>query len=172
MKRIDDAVFFYQHNPELNLRLVEGSLSREDRNVVSALDGLIGELPRKVLCRTILRSTLDAYMEQAGVDDVMALKGRIVTNIPYMSTSRNSLAHMLAVRKSVVCEPPVCMVIDTRGKAKGIVVNDYLESRGIRNDFTWQNEYILERNLRLLIDEVVVEKFREWHFPTLYTTII
>ena len=147
-----DAVLSYVQNPSINSVLIEGSsLTEEQQATVNAMDAAMQVLPDCELNRVTINDTLQAYMQQAGVGDVRELEGKEICNSCYMSVSKVSLHDKLEKRYALGLDKPVCIVVHTEGKAKGVDVNEVLKEQSI---YPHQQEVVLARNQRFLVKKV------------------
>ena len=154
-----DAVRAYQNDPVINFRLMEDTLTDGQRQVVAALDEAMTLLPDMELRRVTVLNNLDNYLKQAQVKEVAQLRGKTVTNTPYMSTTTNDLRPILERRYKNGLSKTAVIIVHTEGKCKGVDVNAAL---GTQNGFREQNEIILARGQRFLIKRVeVIEDYNE-----------
>lgn len=166
---VEEAVRAYQNDPIINSRIVENTLTDGQKLVVEALDKGMRGVSEKVLNRVTIPFNIESFLKEAGVDEVAKLKGKAITTENYMSTTKNDLHETLERRYHNGLSKPVAIIIHTEGKCKGIDVNETL---GEKNGFKEQNEVILARNQRFLVENV--EMRSEWGeaYPVLHLHVI
>lgn len=147
-----DAVRCYVLNPRINSELLAGNeLTSEQQAIVAGMDAAMQVLPDTELNCVTINDTLQAYMQQAGVSEVRELEGKELVNSCFMSASKLSLHDKLAKRYALGLEKPVCIVVHTQGKAKGVDVNELLKEQSV---YPHQQEVVLARNQSFLVKKV------------------
>lgn len=151
--KVGEAITMYQNDTSINENIVNGTLTEEQRKCVETLDAAMTVLHEGELNRLSTMSLIRKYMEQANVGSILELEGKVIENIPYMSTTKNDLYPMVKRRYDLGLDKPVCIVVHAEGKVKGIDVNEAIKD----NPFAYQNEVILARGQQFIVRKVVME---------------
>lgn len=154
--QISEAILTYQHEPYLNKNIADNTLTEEQKVCVDMLDKAMKVLPDMELNRITIPAVLDEFLKQAEVDNIPDLVGKTVKNVPYMSTTKNSLYDIVKRRYDLGLTKPVCFVIHTKGKAKGIDVEEALNAEGYGGgQMAKQREVILARDTEFRVGKCV-----------------
>jgi len=155
--QISGAILTYQHEPHLNKNIAENTLTEEQSVCVGMLDKAMKVLPDMELNRITIPAVLDEFLKQAKVSNITDLVGKTVKNVPYMSTTKNILYDIVKRRYGLGLTKPVCFVIHTEGKAKGIDVEEALNAEGYGGgQMARQREVILARGTEFRVGKYVI----------------
>ena len=165
---IGEAIKMYQHDTTINENIVNNCLTEEQRKCVETLDGAMSPLDGLELNRLLTMSVIREYMKQVNVGSVQELAGKTIESIPYMSTTKNELHGMVKRRYDIGLDKPVCIVVSTEGKVKGIDVNALADG----NDFAHQNEVILARGQKFIVKKIVMERGYGEAYPIIHLAAV
>ncbi len=151
-----EAIRAYRTDTTINANIADGCITEVQLRHIAQLDLAMVTLPDMTLSRITIGSVLRKIMEREGVSNVEELVGKNIEVVPYMSTTKRELNELLQQRYDCGLGKPVCMVIHTEGKAKGIDVVHFMESATIDDGFSRQQEVILARGQKFLVKKIVM----------------
>ena len=156
------AISFYQQDINIDSNISNECLTDEQKKCVETLDKAMCPLSEMILTQVTIASAIDVYKKQADVKNITDLVGKTLINVPFMSTTKRPFEEVIKRRYDMGIGQPVCILIHTNEKLKGLDVEIETEKKDAKQ------EIILARNQQFLVKRVEIANGCGETYPILH----